>query len=178
MDWFDLFAVQGTLKSLLQDHSSEASILQCSAFFMVQLSHPFMTTVKTMALSRQTFVSKVMSLLFNMLPRLVIAFLPRKAATICSDFGAQENKKCHCLHFLPFYLPWTNGTRGHYLSFCMLSLKPAFHSPLSPSSRGSLVPLHFLPLEWYHLIWGCWYFSWQSWLWFIQPSISQDVLCI
>ena len=77
MDWLDLLLVQGTLKSLLQQHSSKASILQCSAFFMVQLSHPYMTTGKTIALTRQTFVGKIMSLLFNMLPRLVIAFLPR-----------------------------------------------------------------------------------------------------
>ena len=77
MDWLDLLAVQGTLKSLLQHHSSKASILRCSAFFMVQLSHPYMTTGKTIALIRQTFVGKVMSLLFNMLSRLVIAFLPR-----------------------------------------------------------------------------------------------------
>ena len=77
MDWFDLLAVQGTLKSLLQHHSSKASILWCSAFFMVHLSHPYMTTGKTIALTRRTFVSKVMSLLFNMLSRLVIAFFPR-----------------------------------------------------------------------------------------------------
>jgi len=77
MDWLDLLAVQGTLKSLLQHHSSKASILQCSAFFMVQLSHPYMTTGKTIALTRQTFVGKVMSLLFNMLSRLVITLLPR-----------------------------------------------------------------------------------------------------
>ena len=77
MDWLDVLAVQGTLKSLLQHHSSEASILQCSAFFTVQLSHPYMTTGKTIALTRWTFVGKVMSLLFNMLSRLVIAFLPR-----------------------------------------------------------------------------------------------------
>ena len=77
MDWLDLLAVQGTLKSLLQHHSSKASILQCSAFFTVQLSHPYMTTGKTTALTRQTFVGKVMSLLFNMLSRLVITFLPR-----------------------------------------------------------------------------------------------------
>ena len=77
MDWLDLLAVQGTHKSLLQHHSSKASILQCSSFFMVQLSHPYMTTVKTIALTRQTFVDKVMSLLFNMLSRLVSAFLPR-----------------------------------------------------------------------------------------------------
>ena len=77
IDWFDLLAVQGTLKSLLQHHSSKASILQCSVFFMVQLSHPCMTTGKTIALTRQTFVGKVMSLLFNTLSRFVIAFLPR-----------------------------------------------------------------------------------------------------
>ena len=77
IDWFVLLAVQETLKSLLQHHSSKASILRCSAFFIVQLSHPYMTTGKTIALIRQTFVGKVMSLLFNMLSRLVITFLPR-----------------------------------------------------------------------------------------------------
>ena len=77
IDWLDLFAVQGTLKSLLQHHSSKALILQCSAFFMVQLSHLYMTTRKTIAFTIQTFVSKVMSLLFNMLSRLVISFIPR-----------------------------------------------------------------------------------------------------
>ena len=78
MDWLDLLAAQGVLKSLLQHHSSKASILQCSAFFVVQLSHPYMTTGKTIALMRWTFVGKVMSLLFNMLSRFVIAFLPRR----------------------------------------------------------------------------------------------------
>uniref|UniRef100_A0AC11DKF6 Uncharacterized protein n=1 Tax=Ovis aries TaxID=9940 RepID=A0AC11DKF6_SHEEP len=77
MDWLDLLAVQGTLKSLLQHHSSKASILLCSAFFIVQLSHPYMTTGKTIALTRRIFFVKVMSLLFNMLSRLVITFLPR-----------------------------------------------------------------------------------------------------
>ena len=77
MDWLDLLAVQGTLKSLLQHHSSKASILQCSAFFIVQLSHPYMTTGKTIASTRWTFVGKVISLLFNMLSKLVIDFLPR-----------------------------------------------------------------------------------------------------
>ena len=77
MDWLDLLAVQGTLKSLLQHHSSKASVLQGSAFFMVQLSHPYMTTGKTKALTKRTFVGKVMSMLFDMLPMLVIAFLPR-----------------------------------------------------------------------------------------------------
>ena len=84
MDWFDLLAVQGTLKSLLQHHSSKASILQCSAFFIVRLSHPYMTNGKTIALTRRTFVSKVMSLLFNMLSRLVIAFLLRSKHLLIS----------------------------------------------------------------------------------------------
>ena len=96
MDWFDLLAVQGTLKSLLQHHSSKALILRCSGFFIVQLSHPYMTTRKTIALTRWTFVGKLMSLFLNMLSRLVITFLPRSksffnfmaAITICSDFGA------------------------------------------------------------------------------------------
>ena len=104
MDWLDLLAVQGTLKSLLQHHNSKASIHRRSAFFTVQLSHPYMTTGKTIALTRRTFVGKVMSVLFKMLSRLVITFLPRSkrlliswlqspsAVTICSDFAAQKNK--------------------------------------------------------------------------------------
>ena len=83
-DWFDLLAVQGTLKSLLQQHSSKASILQCSAFFIVQLSLPYMTTGKTIVLTRWTFVGKVMSLLYNMLSRLVIAFLPKSKCLLIS----------------------------------------------------------------------------------------------
>ena len=84
IDWFDLFAVQGTLKSLLQHHSSKASILWCSVFFIVQLSHPYMTTGKTIALTRWTFINKVMSLLFNILLRLVITFLPRSKRLLIS----------------------------------------------------------------------------------------------
>ena len=106
MDWLDLLAVQGTHKSLLQHHSSKASILWCSAFFTVQLSHPYMTTGKTIALTRRTFVGKVMPLLFNILSRLVITFLPRSkrlnlkaAVSVCSDFGAQENS----LSLLPLF---------------------------------------------------------------------------
>ena len=113
IDWLDLFAVQGTLKSLLQHHSSKTSILQRLAFFTVQLSHPYMTSGKTIALTRRTFVSKVMSLLFNMLSRFVIAFVAGSkrllhfmaVVTIHSDFGAQENKVCHCFHCFPIYLP-------------------------------------------------------------------------
>ena len=97
MDWLDLLVVQGTLKSLLQHHSSKASVLQHSAFLTVQFSHPYLTTGKTIALTRRTLVGKVMSLLFNMLSRLVITFLLRSkclnfmaAITICSDFGAPQ----------------------------------------------------------------------------------------
>ena len=84
MDWLDLLAVKGTLKSLLQHHSSKASILQCSAFFRVQLSHPYMTNGETIALTRWTFVGKIISLLVNMLSRLVIAFLPRSKGLLIS----------------------------------------------------------------------------------------------
>ena len=114
MDWLDLLAVQGTLKSLLQHHSSKASILQCSTFFMVQLSHPYMTIGKTRALTRQTFVGKVISLLLNMQSRQVghsfsskeqASFNFMAAITICSDFGAQDNKVYHCFHCFPIYFP-------------------------------------------------------------------------
>ena len=109
MDWLDLLADQGTLKSLLQHHSSKASILQCSAFFTVQLSHPYMTTGKTIAWTRWTFVGKVMSLLLNILSRVVITFLSRSeslliSVTICSGLGAPQNKVCHCFHCFPGYL--------------------------------------------------------------------------
>ena len=114
-------AIQGTLKSLLGHHKLKASILWHSAFFMVQLSHPYLSVGKTIDLTIWTFVSRVMSLLFNMLSRFVIAFLPSNkhllifvaAVTICSDFGAQENKICHCFHFPPIYLPWNDGIECH-----------------------------------------------------------------
>jgi len=105
--WFD------TLKSLLQHHSLKASILQCSAFFMVQLSHPYTTTGKTIALTIQTIVGKVMSMLFNMLSRLVIAFLPRSKRLLISWLQSlstvilepRKNKVCRCFHYFPIYLP-------------------------------------------------------------------------
>ena len=113
-------------------HSSKASILWCSAFFIVQLSHPYRTTGKTIALTGQTFVSKVMSLLFNMMSWFSIAFLPTNkflfiaAVTVHSDFGAQENKVCHCFLCFPICLPWNDGTRWHDLLFWMLSFKLVF----------------------------------------------------
>ena len=109
MDLLDLLVVQGTLKSLLQHHSSKASILQLSVFFIVQLSHPYITTGKTIGLTKWTVVGKITSLLSS----LVITFLPRSkrlfyfmaAVTVCSDFGAQKNKVCHYFHCFPIYLP-------------------------------------------------------------------------
>ena len=108
-DWFDLLALQGTFKSLLQHHSSKVSILRHSAFFIVQLSHPYMTTGKTIALTRRTFVGKVLSLLFNMQCRLVITFLPRSKCLLTSwlqspsaaIFEPPKIKDCHCFHCFP-----------------------------------------------------------------------------
>ena len=124
MDWLDLLGVQGTLKSLLQHHSSKASILQRSAFFIVQLSHPYMTTGKTIALTRQTFVGKVVSLLFDMLPRFVITLLRSKCPLISwlqsPSVVILEPKKikvCLCFHCFPIYLPWSDGTGCHDLIF-------------------------------------------------------------
>ena len=112
MDWLDLLAVQGTLKRLLQHHISKASILQRSAFFTVQLSHPYMTTEKTMALTRQTFVGKVISLLFNMLSRLVITFLPRSKRLLISWLQSPSavileppKIKSDSFHCFPIYFP-------------------------------------------------------------------------
>jgi len=122
--WLDLLAVQGTLKSLLQHHSWKALILQCSAFFIVQLSHPYMTTGRTIALTRWTLVGKIMSLLFHMLSRLVIAFLPRTKRLLISRLQSPsavilEPPKivCHCFHCFSIYFPWSNGTECHDLSF-------------------------------------------------------------
>ena len=127
IDWLNLLAVQGTLKSLLQHHSWKASILRQSAFFIVQLSHPYATTEKTIALTRQTFVGKVMSLLFNMLSRLVITFLPRSKRLLISWLQLPsavilELKKNKVNHSFPIYLPWIDGTRCHDLSFLNVEL--------------------------------------------------------
>ena len=133
MDWLDFLAAQGTLKSLLQNHSSKASILQCSVFFIVQLLPPYMTTGKTIALTRWTFVGKVMSLLFNMLSSLVMAFLPKSKHLLISwmqspstvIFGNQKNKICHFPHIFPFYLLRSNEPRCDDLFF-NVKFKPTF----------------------------------------------------
>ena len=124
MNWLDLLELQGTLKSFLQQHSSKVPVLRRSDFFIIQLSHPHMTTRKTIALTRWTFVDKVMSLLFNMLSMLVITFLPRSKCLLISWLQSPsavilEPKKivCHCFHCSPIYLPWSDGTRCNPLFF-------------------------------------------------------------
>ena len=142
MDWLDLLAVQGTLKSLLEHHSSKASILQHSAFFIVQLSHPHMTTGKTIALIRWTCVSKVSSLLFNMLSSLVIAFLPRSKHLLISWLQSPsavilEPRKIKSATASPSIWHKVKGLDAMIFIFWMLSFKPTFSQ--------SLVFLHFLP---------------------------------
>ena len=131
MDWLDLLAVQGTLKSLLQHHSSKASVLWCSAFFIIQLSHPYMTTGKIIALTSRTLVGKIrwMSLLFNILSRLVITFLPRSKHLFISwqqspSAVILEPQKIMCVscHCFSMYLQWSDGTRWHDLSFLNVEL--------------------------------------------------------
>ena len=129
MDCLDLLAVQGNLKSLLQHQSSKASILQHSDFFRVQLSHPCMTTGKNIALTRRTFVGKVMSLYFNMLSTFVIIFLLRSKCLLISWLKSSPavilrppKIMSHCFHCLPIYLFWSDGTRCHDLSFLNVEL--------------------------------------------------------
>ena len=153
MDWLDLLAVQGTLKSLCQHHSSKASILWSSAFFIVQLSHPYMITGKTITLTRQTFVGKVMSLPFNTLSRLVISFLPRSKCLLISWLQLSsavilEPKKRNSVNasvVSPSIYHEVMGSDAMISFFECWVLSHLFHSPLSLSSRGFWVPLHFLP---------------------------------
>ena len=157
--WFNLLAVQGTLRSLFQHHSLKASIFWHSAWFMVQLSHSYMTTGKTVTLTRSTFITKVMSLLFNMLSSFYFkdqeSFNFMAAVTIQSDFGGQGNKICHCFYFFPIYLPGSNGTGCHGLSgFCLFEEVLGFwgtrskcrmvHSVYCSHSECNLVPPCYL----------------------------------
>ena len=151
MDWLDLLAVQGTLKSLLQHHSSKASILQLSAFFTVQLSHPYMTTGKTIALNRWTFVGKVMSLLFNMLSRLVITFLPKSKCLLISwlqspsavtlECKKKKKKSATVSTVSPSIYHEVMGPDAIILVFECWALSQLFHTPLSLSSRQYLVEI-------------------------------------
>ena len=186
IELFHLLAIQGTPKNVLHNHNSKPSVLWHSAFFMIQISHPYMTTGKTTALTRWTFVGKVMSLLFNMLSRLVIAFLPRSKHLLISWLQSPsimilEPKKIKSVTVSivsPFICHEVMGPDAIIFISWMLSFKPAFHSPLLPSSRGSLVPLHFLSLKWYYLyICSCWYFSWQSWFQIMIPLAWNFTLC-
>ena len=150
MDWLDLLAVHGTLKNLLQHHSSKASILRRSAFFTVQLLHPYMTTGKTIALTRRTFVGKVISLLLNMLSRSVVTFLPRSKCLLISWLQSPsavilEPQKIKSDTVSPCISHEVMGPDAMILVFWCWVLSQVFHFSLSLSSRGFLVPLHFLP---------------------------------
>ena len=153
MDWLDLLAVQGTLKSLLQHHSSKASILQRSAFFTVQLLHPYMTTWKTIALTRWIFVGKVISLLLNMLSRLVITFLPRSKRLLIWWLQSPsavilEPLKIKSDTVSTVFLSISHEVMGPdamIFIFWMLSFKSTYSLSSFTSSWGFLVPLHFLP---------------------------------
>ena len=143
--WFDLLAVQGTLKSLLQHHSSKASIPQWSAFFIVQLSHPYTTIWKTIALTRQTFVGKVMSLLFTTLSRLVIAFLPRSKRLLISWLQSPsavilESKKIKSVTASPSICSEVMGPDAMILVFWMLSFKPTFSLSSFTLPRSTVLP--------------------------------------
>ena len=189
MDWLDLLAVQGTLKSLLQHHSSKASILRCSAFFTVQLSHPYMTTGKTIALTRGTFDGKLMSLLFNMLSRLVITFLPRSKHLLISwlqspSVGILEPPKIRSDTVSTVSLSISCevvGPDAMILDFWMLSFKLTFSlfsftfiKRLFSSSSLSAIRVVICISEIIDIAPG----NLDSSLCLIQPSLSLDVFCI
>ena len=154
MNWLDLLAVQGTLKSLLQHHSSKASILRRSAFFIVQLSHSYMTTGKTIALTRWTFVDKVIR-------HLLISCLQSPSAVILEP---KKIKSVTVSIVSPSICHEVMGLDAMILVSEYWVVSPLFHSPLSSSSRESFVSLCLLPLGWYYLhIWDCWHFSQQPW---------------
>ena len=188
MDWLDLLAIQRTLKSILQHHSSKASILWCSAFFTVQLSHPYMTTGKTIAMTRQTFVVKVMSLLLNMLSRLVITFLPRSKCLLISWLQSPSAMILEPKKIKPDSVSTVSPSISHdmmepdamILVFWMLSFKPNFSlSSFTFIKRkflftfchkeGVICISEIIDISPSHL---------DSSLCFFQPSVSHDGLCI
>ena len=189
MDWLDLLAVQGTLKSLPQHHSSKASILPHSAFFMVQLSHPYMTTGKTIALNRQTFVGKVMSLLWNMLSRLVIAFLQRSKCLLISwlqspsevTWGPKKIKSVTVSIASPSICHEMMGPDAMISVLWMLSFKTTFSLSSFTFikrlfSSSSLSAIRVVSSAYLRLL--IFLLAIDSSLCFLQPSVSQDVLCI
>ena len=168
MDWLDLLAVQGTLKSLLQHHNLKASMLWYSTFFMVQLSHPYMIT-GTRAL---TFVGKVIPLLCNMLSRFVIAVLPRNKHLLISWLKSPSSvvlepkkiKSATTSTFFPFNLPWSDRAGCHDLSFLNVVFQAKFLLSSFTCIKRFFGSSSLLLLEWCHLpIWDCWCFSHQSW---------------
>ena len=184
MNWFDLLAVQGTLKSLLQHHNSKASILWCCAF-MVQLLYLYMTIGKTIALTM--FLTKAMSLLLNtVLSRFLIAFFPRSDHLLMSwqqspssvSLEPKKRKSVTASTFSSSICHEVMGQDAMIFAFLILSFKPGFSLSSLPSSRGSLVPLCFLSLEWYHLhICGWWYFSLQTWFYLITHPAWHFTWC-
>ena len=190
IDWFDLLAVQGTFKSLLQHYSSKASILWHSAFFTVHISQLYTTTGKTIDLTIQTFVSRVMSLLFNILSRFIIAFLPRSNHLLISWLQSLstvilEPKKIKLVTtptFSPSICHAVMGMDAMFLIFFFfliyLFFSWLFHSPLSSLLRGSLDYLCFLLLKQYNLhIWGCWCFFHLSWSWLVTHPAQHFSWC-
>ena len=188
IDWFDFLAIQGFLKNLHQHNSTKASILQLSAFFMVQLSHPcsyWKTSFDYLDLCQQSDVFAFQYAVyvcpsFPFMEQASFNFMA--AATICSDFGAQEKKICHCFHFFPFCLPWSDGTRCHDLRLFNVEFQARFFTLLFHLYQEAL----WFLLTFCHLS-GIIYISevvdispgnLEFSLWFIQPGISLDVLCI
>ena len=191
MGWLDLLAVQGTLKSLLQHHSSKASILGCSAFFIVQLSHPYLTTGKTIALTRQTFVDKVMSLLFNMLSRLVITFLPRSKCLLISRLQSpsamilepRKIKTATVPTVSPSICHEMMGPDAMILAFWMLNFKPTFSlSSFSFISRlfssSSLSAIRVVSSAYLRLLIFLSEILIPACAGILQPSVSHEVLWI
>ena len=183
MDWLDLLAVQGTLKSLLQHHSSKASILWCSAFFLVQLSHPYVTTGKTIVLTRWTFVGIVMSLLFNMVSKLVIAFLPRSKCLLISWLQSPSAVILEPPKIKSVTVSTVSPCIYHevimILLFWMLSFKPTFSlSSFTFTKRFFLAFCHQGGVICISEVIDITPENLDSSLCFIQPGISHDVLCI
>ena len=185
MDWLDLLAVQWTLKSLLQQHSLKASILWCSAFFIVQLSHPYMTIGKTVALTRWTFVGKVTSLLFNMLSWLVITFLPRSKGLLIWWLQSQSAvilesgkvKSATVSTVSPSIYHEVMGPDAMILVFWIWSFKLTFSlSSFTFIKRLFSSSLSAISMVYLH-VWGYWYFSQQSWFQLVLPPVQRFSWC-
>ena len=183
MDWFDLLVVQDILKSLLQHHSSKASVIRHSALFIVQLSHTYTTIGKTIALTRWNFVGKVMSMLFNMLSRLVIAFLPRIKCLLISCLQSpssvllepQENNVCTISIVIPSIYREVMGLDAMILDF-YVGFKPAF--PFSFTFIKRLFSFSLLSAIRGLHIWSYWYFSWKSWFQLVLHPAQYFKWCI